>query len=126
MATVALSGACLIALAIPLAETTAIRRSQHASASGNEATALSAAREAVRVEPGAADSQIQLALVYEEINDLPAAQAAAQRATGDEPANWSAWLILSRIEAESGHARAAVAAYRRARSLNPKSGLFSR
>ncbi len=54
----------------------------------------------------------------------PAALAAARRATRDESRNWSNWLVLSRIEAEAGHAKASVAAYRRARSLNPRSSLF--
>jgi cytochrome c-type biogenesis protein CcmH/NrfG len=41
-----------------------------------------------------------------------------------EPVEWRAWTILSRIQAERGRAAAALASYRRARTLNPKSVLF--
>ena len=54
------------------------------------------------------------------------ALAAAKHATRDEPQNWSDWLVVSRLQAESGHPAAAIAAYRRARSLNPRSSLFER
>jgi Flp pilus assembly protein TadD len=53
------------------------------------------------------------------------ALAAARRATGDEPLNWDNWLVRSRLEAEAGHAQAAIAAYRRARALNPQSPVFA-
>ena len=38
--------------------------------------------------------------------------------------NWSNWLTLSRLEAEDGHARASLRAYRQARALNPRSPIF--
>ncbi len=57
-------------------------------------------------------------------HDIPGALAAARKATRDEPQNWTGWLILSRLEAEAGHARASVAAYKRAKSLNPYSPVF--
>ena len=44
-----------------------------------------------------------------------------RRRRADEPANWSAWLVRSRLEAESGHPPSALAAYKRGRSLNPQS-----
>jgi cytochrome c-type biogenesis protein CcmH/NrfG len=42
----------------------------------------------------------------------------------DEPDNWSSWLILSRLEAETRHPSASLAAYQRAKSLNPQSSVF--
>ena len=39
---------------------------------------------------------------------------------------WRLWLVLSRIAAENGRADAAVAAYREARSLNPRGEIFER
>jgi hypothetical protein len=123
---VATALACLVAIGVPLATASAVRKSQSAVVAGNPTAALAAARSAVRLEPGAASAQLELALVLELQRDVPAALAAALHATRDEPQNWSDWLVLSRLEAESGHAGATLAAYRRARSLNPRSPLFQR
>lgn len=116
--------ACLVAIAYPLATTSAIRKSEAAASTGNTSVALADARTAVRLEPGSASAQLQLALVFELRGDLPQALSAARQATVDEPQNWATWTVLSRLQAEDGHAGAAVAAYRRARSLNPTSSLF--
>jgi hypothetical protein len=123
---VAVSLVCLVAIAVPLATASAVRRSQAAASSGDRSAALTDARTAVRLEPGAASPQVQLALVLELQGDVRDALIAAQRATSDEPVNWSTWLVRSRLEAEAGHPRASVAAYRHARSLNPRSPLFER
>lgn len=56
--------------------------------------------------------------------DLDAAAAAALEATRDEPTNWRTWLVLSRLQARRGNAAESVEAYRKARSLNPRSQLF--
>jgi hypothetical protein len=116
--------ACLTAIGIPLAAASAVSRSQAAVATGNTSSALADARAAARLEPGAASAQLQIALVFELQHNYPAALTAARSATRDEPQNWSDWLVLSRIEAESGHPQTSVEAYRRARSLNPRSALF--
>lgn len=121
---VVLSLACVLAIGVPLATTTALRRSQAAVASGNTTLALRDARSAARLQPGAASPQLQSALVLELRHEIPDAAAAARRATTDEPTNWRAWLIRSRLEAELGQASSSVEAYRRARSLNPRSPLF--
>lgn len=118
--------ASLVAIAYPLATTSAIRKSQAAASAGNTASALADARTAVRLEPRSASAQLQLALVSELRHDLAAALSAARQATVDEPQNWATWTVLSGVEAADAHARAAVAAYRRARSLNPTSSLFRR
>ena len=118
--------ACLIAISVPLATTSDVRKSQAAVAAGDNAVALKDANSAARVEPGAASPQLQAALVLELQHDIPRALSAARSATRDEAQNWTSWLILSRLEAEAGHARASVAAYQRAQSLNPHSRLFRR
>lgn len=118
--------ASLVAIAVPLGTASAVRQSQAAVGGGETRLALSDARSAARLEPGAASPQIQEALVLELEHDYPAALQAARKATRDEPQNWSGWLTLSRLEAESGQVRAAISAYRRARSLNPLSPLFAR
>jgi O-antigen ligase len=121
---VATALACLIAIGVPLAATSAVSKSQAAARTGKTSSALADARSGVRLEPGAAAPQLQLALVLELQHNYSAALAAAHQATRDESQNWSDWLVLSRIEAESGHVTASVVAYRRARSLNPRSPLF--
>jgi O-antigen ligase/polysaccharide polymerase Wzy-like membrane protein len=115
---------CLFVIGLPLAETSALRASQAAAGAGATATALADAETAARLEPGAAIPQLQLALVLEKQDRLSAAVSYARRATADEPLSWSNWVVLSRLQAEDGHARLAVQAFRRARSLNPTSPLF--
>lgn len=117
--------ACLAAVAVPLATATAVSASRSAVTHRDSGLALRDAEQAAEIEPGAASPQIQLALVYELRGDLPAALSAAQRAIANEPANWSSWLILSRLQAEAGHPAASLAAFGRARSLNPNSPLFA-
>ena len=46
-------------------------------------------------------------------------------ATAREQTNWRNWLVLARLEAKQGHADAAIRAYARAKSLNPRSPLFN-
>jgi hypothetical protein len=116
--------ACLVAIAVPLALTEDLRASQAAASAGRSSLALRDARAAVALDGAAAGAQLQLALVLEQRGAYRAAALAAQRATAEEPANWSDWLVRSRIEAEAGKIAPALAAYRRARSLNPRSPLF--
>ena len=115
----------LVAIGLPLATTNDVRQSQAASAQGNLTLALTDAQQAARVEPGASSPRLQEALVLEAQRRLAEAAAAARRAVGNEPANWQNWLVLSRIDAERGDPTGAVAAYRRARELNPRSLLFA-
>ncbi len=115
---------CLVTIGLPLASTTAVRRSQAAARAGQADLAVTDARSAVAVEPKSASAQIQLALSLEQLRRPSLALVDATRATSDESQNWSAWLVRSRLEAETGHATAAVADFRRARSLNPRSPVF--
>jgi hypothetical protein len=121
---VVVATACLLAIGVPLGTASSVRDSQTAVAAGNTNRALSDADAAVRLQPGAASAQLQKALVLELRHDLPDAVVAARSASRDEPANWSTWLVLSRLEAELGHAGAAMADYRRARADNPRSPIF--
>jgi tetratricopeptide (TPR) repeat protein len=116
----------IVAIAIPLASTSLIRSSESAVRSGDLEAALADARSAENVQPGAATPRLQQALVLELQGSLPAAAAAAEAATERESTNWRTWLVLSRVEAERGRVDAAVAAFRKAKSLNPLSPLFDR
>lgn len=126
VAVVALAGAGVIAAAVPLAAATHLRASQAAAAAGKPQTAYDEAVRAVEAEPAAAAPHLQQALVLEQGARLGPAAAAAREATRRAATDWRPWLVLSRIEAERGRARASVRAYSRARSLNPRSPLFTR
>lgn len=119
-----LSLVALGAVLVPLGEQVAIRQSQAAVSRGQLSAALQDSISAQRLEPFAATPRLQEALVLEQAGDLGAAAAAAQAATVRGSTDWTTWLTLARIEARRGRARAAIAALRRARSLNPRSGLF--
>jgi hypothetical protein len=118
--------AVIAAIAVPLASTSLVRQSQDEAREGDFAAALADARSAQNVEPFAATPRLQEALVLEEAGRLGAAAGAARAATAREATNWRPWVVLSRIEARRGKPVAAVAAYRKARSLNPRSPIFRR
>jgi hypothetical protein len=114
----------MVAIAIPLAASTAISQSQAAVRQADIPMALELARQANAVEPFAAQPHVQEALILESQGNLALAAVAAARATEREPHEWRAWVIRSRIDAERGDAKGSLAAYRRAKNLNPDSVLF--
>jgi O-Antigen ligase len=116
--------AAMVAIAIPLSATSSVQQSQAAARSGDLSQALSEADDAVRVEPFAAPPRIQKALVLEEQGRLAGAEAAALGAVHREPQEWRSWVILSRLQAEQGKSAKALASYRKAKMLNPRSSLF--
>ena len=125
---IALAGLALVSLvviAMPMLAVRDVRQSQADARAGRLDSALDAARSAGRFEGFAATPSLQRALVLEAQRNLEAAASAARDATREESTNWRTWLTLSRIEAERGQARAAVDAYRTARSLNPRSAVFA-
>ncbi len=125
IATAGVALAAIVAIAIPLSSSSLLRQSQADARDGDLAAALTAARGAQNAQPDAASPRIQEALLLESAGDLTAATAAARAATEREETNWRNWLVLSRLEAKQGHADAAVEAYLKAKSLNPRSPLFS-
>jgi tetratricopeptide (TPR) repeat protein len=116
--------AAMVAIAIPLAASSSLSESQAAVRRADLPMALELARQAKAVEPFAARPHVQEALILESQGSLLPAAAAAARATEREPHEWRAWVIRSRIDAERGDAKASLAAYRKAKSLNPDSVLF--
>ena len=116
--------AALIAVALPMAATASVRQSQSLATDGDIRGALESARAAVKLTPYASSAWEQEALVLEVGGDLRSALAAARNATARAPTDSSTWLVLSRLEARTGHATAALADYRRARSLDPRSPIF--
>jgi hypothetical protein len=120
--TIALAAAAMLAIALPLAATNELEKSQRSVRAGNLGEALSSANTAADLQPYAATPQLQEALVLELEGRIDAAATAAREATRSESTNWRTWLILSRLEARRGDPGASTRAYRRARSLNPLSG----
>jgi Tfp pilus assembly protein PilF len=76
------------------------------------------------VQPWAASPLLQQALVLEEAGELERAAELAADATANEPSNWRAWIVLSRLAGRLGNSRAAVDAFEEARALNPRSAVF--
>jgi O-Antigen ligase len=122
---VALSVAALLAIALPLAATNELQRSQSSARGGDLGEALASADAAESLQPYAATPHLQKALVLERQGRFAAAADAAREATRAEATNWRTWLTLSRLEARRGDAKAATVAYRRARALNPRSGALA-
>ncbi|MGD0981787.1 MAG: O-antigen ligase family protein, partial [Solirubrobacteraceae bacterium] len=117
--------AIIVAIAVPMAATEAVRESQSLVQAGNLPGALERADEAVALQPYAATGWLQEALVEEQAGNLRAALKDAEQAKDRQPVNWSNWLVLSRLEARTGHASAALADYDHARLLDPHNPLFS-
>jgi hypothetical protein len=64
-------------------------------------------------------------LILEQLERPGPSLAAVLQAESREPTNWRIWLIASRLATEAGRPAQAFSDYRRARSLNPSSPLFS-
>lgn len=122
----ALAAAALASIAIPLAMTSELRRSQAAFARGAIGEALQDARSATRLEPYAAMPLLQQALVLESAGHLAAAETAARQARRNDSADWREPLILARIQAERGEISASLASARVALMLNPSIGQYLR
>ncbi|HEX3905130.1 MAG TPA: O-antigen ligase family protein [Polyangia bacterium] len=116
--------AAMVAIAIPLSAASSIQQSQAAVRSGDLAQALAKAKDAIRIEPFAAPPRLQKALVLEEQGRIGAAEKAGLGAVHREPHEWRSWVVLSRLQAEQGNAAQALASYRKAKMLNPRSSLF--
>ncbi|MGE0067772.1 MAG: O-antigen ligase family protein, partial [Solirubrobacterales bacterium] len=116
----------IVLIAISLASLTLIRESEAAARGGDLTAALDDARSAQNVQPYAAAPRLQQALVLELLRDYGAAEAAARAATERERTNWRNWLVLSRVAAENGRPAISVAAFEKARSLNPEAQIFLR
>jgi tetratricopeptide (TPR) repeat protein len=124
---VALALLALLAVGVqisPTIGTSRIRESQRAIQRDDPRLAREAAVDAVEAWPWAASPYVQRALVSEAAGDLDAARVDLDRAIAREPVNWRPPLLLARIEARRGRPRAALAAFRRARELRPRSDVF--
>jgi len=117
--------AAIAAQAIPLVAQMKVQDSQDAVDAGNGNAALSAAKTAVSVEPWAASTHLQLALVDEQLGDLRTALREARAAVAHDDADWSLWVVRARLETKLGQIPAARQSLKRAAALNPHSPLFA-
>jgi hypothetical protein len=122
---IALALAGVAAIAVPTASGLSLRESQAQARDGRLSPALHEARTAAGWQPYGASPQLQQALVLELKGEYAGAADATRRAAENAPSDWSTWLVLARIEAERGHVDRALAAYRKARSLDPRDPLFT-
>jgi hypothetical protein len=112
-------------LAVALVAPQAVNASRDAAARGDFKTAAREAADAASSVDFAASPALQLALVEEQAGRLPAAEAAARAAAARAPDDWRPWFVVARISTARGRTNAAVAAFRRARALNPNSPLLA-
>jgi O-antigen ligase len=124
VALAAFAVASLIVNGILLASNQDVQRSHTAVRAGDLPAALSDARDAESTQPYAAAPHLQEALVLEQMGRFNAAVTQAEDAARNEPPNWQNWLVLSRLEVRAGRPQAALADYRTAKSLNPRSSIF--
>jgi len=124
-AVIALAVVCIPVLTVVGSGASQVAESQASAAKNDSALAIDRARSAIRLEPYAAGPRMQDALLLEQQGALDEAAVSISLATQREPTNWRPWLIRARIDAERGRTAAAVAAYERARRLNPRSSIFS-
>lgn len=111
--------------AVPLLTQYTIVASQEAVQDDDLPEALDQALAARQLSPWASSPYLQLALVHEQGDDLPAARAAIGEAIERDPLNWRLWLIRARLETLDGEVAAARESLARAVELNPRSPLFA-
>lgn len=122
---IGLALAVLLINVVTLRVNSKLGESRALASAGEFEPALERAREASSFGNFATPAVLQQALVLEEQGEISAAAELARRAAADEPANWRNWVVVARLEARLGNTEAAVEAYREAKSLNPRSALFS-
>jgi O-Antigen ligase len=116
----------ICAQALPWLVDRQLRASASAVARDDGPAALSHALAAKNLQPWAASTYLQLALVEEQSGHLKAAQSWIARGIDRDRADWRLWLVAARIDTKRGNLGAARQSLMRARSLNPRSPLFAR
>ena len=115
----------ICAQAIPWLAAGKISDSQAAVRRGDANEALMNALDAKTLQPWAASPYVQLALVAEYRREFGASRRFITSAISRDSNDWRVWYLAARIERESGRHAAAARSAARARSLDPRSPLFS-
>jgi tetratricopeptide (TPR) repeat protein len=113
------------AQAVPLLAQSAVGQSEDAVRRGDGAEALKTAKAAERIQPWAASTHLQRALVEELSGNLPAALAAIHRALARESGDWRLWVVAARLETKAGEFERARESLDRAVALNPRSQILA-
>lgn len=116
--------AAISTLAMALVAPQAVDASREAAQRGDLAGAAAEAARGESAAGFAASPALQRALIEERAGDLPAAETAARRAAERTPRDWRPWFLIARVATARGRESVAVDAFRRARRLNPESGLL--
>jgi Flp pilus assembly protein TadD len=99
--------------------------SRLAAGTGDMVAAEQRARDAIEVEPWAADARGQLALVFEREGDLARALVAIRSANRTDPWDGNLWFLRARIALTAGNVTEAQRALESARALRPRDPVFS-
>jgi hypothetical protein len=102
-----------------------VSSSQAAARAGNLGLARSHAIAATKIEPWAGAPYLQLALVEESAGDLGAAHIAIDKSISRDRDAWQPWFTAAQIETGLGEVAAASHSLARAKSLDPRSPLFT-
>jgi hypothetical protein len=114
------------AQAIPLLAQSTVGQSEGAVRRGDAAEALRTAKAAEKIQPWAASTHLQRALVEELSGNVPTALAAIRRALARESGDWRLWVVAARLETKAGEFRSARESLDRAIALNPRSKILAR
>ena len=116
----------ILAQTVSLLANREIQASQRAAGRDDLAAAVKRADNARRIEPWASSPYEQLALLAEKAQQFDDADAWIKKAIARDRTDWRLWLVSARLETENGNIAQARRDLRRARSLNPRSPLFTR
>lgn len=125
--TIGLVTVAVVALLVQLpglVGTSEIRRSQEAVRAGDFTEARDRADRAIDTMPWASSPFLQRALVDEQAGELEPAIQSLKLAARRDPYDWRIPLVMARVQARADNPRAALAAYRQAKSLRPYGQFF--
>jgi hypothetical protein len=114
----------IVVLALALVAPQSVQASREALARNDQRAAAAEAARGESAAAFAASPALQSALVAEQAGDLAEAEAAARRAAQRTPGDWRPWFLIARLATAQGEEREAIAAFRRAKALNPESALL--
>lgn len=115
----------ICAQGIPLLSQLRLKDSYTYDKKGNETEALRAAMDARNLQPWASSPYLQLAQVSEKEGLYARAHGWIESAIARDPTDWQLWYVSARLNLELGNIRGAAQSYNRAKSLNPRSSVFS-
>ena len=114
----------ICAQAFPFLAGQQVEASQDAVDRGDLTEALDRAKSAEAIQPWAASTRLQLALVREELGQIEPAREEIDAAIERDDSDWRLQVVAARLAVKAGDIPDARAALARARALNPRSRLL--